>query len=423
MNLSRRLNSSCLASRLLAAGALVALAASLPACGGGGGSGGSSEGVTPAASQSQILIAPTSLPDLESLCAQKGARVVGPVEGTSYYIVEVPPGVDADDFQRDMDGHAECEDTEKDEGVQFPEGGGSTIPIFVDDGFDAIAIQPPMTTIGVQAAQARGFRGAGVVVAVIDTGIVASSPAMLGHVAPGGWDFIDNDADPTDAPNGIDDNGNGFIDEGVGHGTFVSSLILAVAPDAKILPIRALNSDAVGTASSVARGITYAVAHGANVINLSAGLTQSLLVIDQAVASAKAAGVLVVASAGNLSSPVVEFPASLTDVEAVTALDNSGFKASFASWGSSVDLCAPGASLLGAHPLSPSGTARWSGTSFSTALVTGSFALLRGHDLVSQSRDLMKRLEDTSTNVNTINPAYSGRLGKGLINLTAATGP
>jgi hypothetical protein len=69
------------------------------------------------------------------------------------------------------------------------------------------------------------------------------------------------------------------------------------------------------------------------------------------------------------------------------------------------------------------GTARWSGTSFSAALVTGSFALLRGHDPISSSATLWKRLSDTAVSVNALNPLYSGKLGKGRIDLGAATAP
>ena len=260
-------------------------------------------------------------------------------------------------------------------------------------------------------------------VAVIDTGIIASSPVLAGRIAPGGRDFVDGDLDPSDVGNGLDDDGDGLIDEGVGHGTFVASLILSVAPNARILPIRALNSDAVGTASTVARAIAYAVAQHADVINVSAGLQNQLLMIDQAIANAKASGVYVVAAAGNRNLAQIDFPAGSSDVEAVTALDAGAQKAPFASFSSAVDLSAPGVDLIGWHPGGFTGTARWSGTSFSTALVTGCFALLKGHDPLTPNRDLWKRLEDTAASVDAVNPAYAGRLGRGRIDLAAATAP
>ncbi|MCC7139269.1 MAG: S8 family serine peptidase [Planctomycetes bacterium] len=403
--------------------ALAASAALLAACGGGGGGGGgSSGGGDPPASTTQILVSAASLDDLEHLCDDKGARVIGPVEGTSYYLVEIPDGVDADDFLEDMDDELEVEDAEKDEGVGFPEGEGTTVPVFVDEGFDAITAQATLDAVGVPQARARGRRGAGVVVAVVDTGVDASSPALAGHLLPG-FDFVDGDANPADVANGADDDGDGAVDEGVGHGTFVASLVLAVAPDASILPVRALNSDAVGTASTVARAIAWAVANGADVVNLSAGLRVQLLSVQQAIANAKNAGVPVIAAAGNraLSSP--DFPASASDAFCVTSVTLARAKAPFASWGSAVDLCTPGVDVLGAHPRSPTGLARWSGTSFSTAIVTGGFALLRGADGGASSESLLQRLESTSVDVDAVNPLHQGKLGEGMLDLDEATAP
>ena len=400
------------------------LAVLLAACGGGGGGGAGPSGEggpPPAASTTQIVVQPTSLADLERLCGEKGSRVIGPVEGTGWYRVEVPAGATADQFLHDMEGELEVEGADDDRGVAVPEGGGSTVPVFVDDGFDAIAIQSPLQSIGALAARGRGFRGAGVVVAVLDTGVVPTHPSLVGHVAPDGFDFVDDDPDPTDQRNFLDDDGDGLVDEGFGHGTFVASLVLAVAPDATILPIRVLNSDAVGTASSVARGIAWAVSHGADVINLSAGLLSSMPMIDEALANARSAGVLVFACAGNRGTSAVDYPALASAAVGVTALDAAGVRAPFASFDSSLDLSAPGVDLLGAHPLSPSGTARWSGTSFSTALATGAFAVLRGRDFASKSEDLVQRLENTAVSVDALNPMFAGRLGRGRVDLDRAT--
>jgi len=130
----------------------------------------------------------------------------------------------------------------------------------------------------------------------------------------------------------------------------------------------------------------------------------------------------VIAAAGNRQANV-DFPAFLSEAQAVTAVELSGVKASFASYGSSVDVSAPGVDLLGAFPSSPSGVARWSGTSFSTALVTGGFALLRQLDPAGAFEDLLKRLGDTALSVDAQNPSFAGRLGKGRIDLAAATMP
>ena len=400
----------------------VGLAAVLAACGGGGGGSGDVGDVPPPASATVVLVDPTSFDDLVELCDDKGAVILGPVEGTTYYEVQVPAGVEVDDFLEDLNDELEVEDEEEDEGVGVPEGGGGTQAAFVDDVFASIGTQPALTAIGALTAQARGYDGAGVVVAVIDTGVVASSPALAGRLVAG-WDFVGGDADPTDVANGVDEDRDGLVDEGVGHGTFVASLILAVAPQASIMPLRVLNSDSIGTASALARAVQYAIDHGADVINFSGGLAGESSVIVQAAENAKAAGVHVVSACGNRNRSPVDYPANASAVQAVTAIELTGVKASFASYGSDVDFVTPGVDLLGAHPRSPSGLARWSGTSFSTALVTGAFALLRGDDAVSSSEDLFDRLAATATSVDALNLPYQGKLGAGRVNLTAATAP
>lgn len=394
---------------------LLGLSAALAvsACGSGSGVG------IGGASTTQVVVEPQSANDLADIENETGAHVVGPVPGTTYYVVECPPGRDVDEFLDDLDNDGRVVDADRDEGVQFPEGGLSTLPLFGDDPVAVVATQPSLARIGRATALAR-TTGAGVRIAVIDTGVVATHPLLAGHVDPDGWDFVSGDADPTDVGNGIDDDHDGLVDEGVGHGTFVASLVIAVAPGARILPIRALDSDARGTASTIAHAIAYAVEHGVAAINISLGLPQNLALVQQAVQSAKQAGVPVFAAVGNRQG-AVDFPAALADATAVTAVDGSDRRADFASFGSSVDLSAPGVNVVGAHPRSPSGTARWSGTSFATAIVTGGYALLRAQHPETPSADVARILQDTAVGIDPLNPSYSGRLGRGRIDLAAAT--
>jgi hypothetical protein len=402
-----------------------ALALGLAACGGGSGGAPSDpedgEPPPPPASTTQVLVSAPTEEDLLELIEESGATLVSHVEGTTFAVVEIPPGEDTDDFLEDLEDDDRVDEAEHDEGVQVPEGGASTAPLFGDDLLSAVGTQPALARIGVPTARGRAT-GAGVRVAVIDSGLLASHPLVAGRVDPDGYDFVDGDADPTDEANGLDDDGDGRVDEGVGHGLFVASLILAVAPDARIVPLRALDSDAAGTASSVASAIGYAVSHGVDVINLSLGLLPDLSVIRQAVQHAKESGVAVIAAAGNRGQSIVNFPAVLSEVEAVTSVDDADRAAPFASFGSAVDLAAPGVDLIGAFP-SPSGTARWSGTSFSTALVTGGYALLVETHPSLDVEGRLDLLEDTAEPIDALNPRVAGRLGRGRIDLGRATAP
>jgi subtilisin family serine protease len=405
-----------LARRVLAPCVLAALAA----CGGGGGSGGGLEPLaTTTGTPKQVVVQVHEREELDEICRETGATVLGEVAGTDYYTVELPPGTSMAEFLRELDEDTRVVDADEDVPVSLPEGGGSTIPLFGDDPVEEVPLQAALARVGAPGARSRAT-GRGVTVAVVDTGVVASHPLLAGHVAPGGYDFVDGDDDPSEERNFLDDDHDGLVDEGYGHGTFVASLVLAVAPDARILPIRALDTDARGTASSVANAIGWAVARGADVVNLSAGLLADLPMIHQAVANARQAGVLVVASAGNEGS-IVDFPAQLAETEAVTATDLGDVKAPFAAYGPAVDLCAPGVDLIGAHPLGFRGTARWSGTSFSTALVSGACALVRERFPTLPFDEVLRRLEDTAVPVDAMNPAYPGGLGHGRLDVDAAT--
>jgi subtilisin family serine protease len=106
----------------------------------------------------------------------------------------------------------------------------------------------------------------------------------------------------------------------------------------------------------------------------------------------------------------------------VAATDPGDVRADFASYGSAVDLCAPGVDLHGAYPEDP-GTAIWSGSSFSAALVSGAFALLREQHPTWSVSTLVDHVLDTSASISGANPNMSGKLGEGRLDLDAATEP
>jgi subtilisin family serine protease len=337
------------------------------------------------------------------------------------YLIEVPAGADLEELLRELEDDARVVEGEEDRPLSSPEGGGATLPLGGDFFEFQIADQPELLRIGAAAARARAT-GAGVRVAVIDSGISPTHVSLAGHVEPGGWDFVGSDPDPTDEPNGLDDDGDGLVDEGFGHGTFVSSLVLALAPGATILPYRVLDSDSNGLASDVAEAIVRAADAGVDVINLSLGMEHRVLAVGEAVKHARERGVMVVVSAGNTGQEEVTFPASLSSAFSVTAVDASDVLAPFASWGGDVDVSAPGVELIGAYPTAPDAAVMWSGTSFSAALVTGTFALVRELDPLEQPETLLQRIRQTAVDVKALNPGeVQGKMGEGRLDADAAT--
>jgi len=245
----------------------------------------------------------------------------------------------------------------------------------------------------------RSARGARSTVAILDTGLDDRQPALIGHVAPGGYDYIEDDAQPEEVTRGQDRDGDGFTDEGYGHGTFVAGIVALVAPEAKILPQRVLDAEGRGNVFMVAEAIYDAVAAGADVINLSFGTADKIhsKVLDEAVRSAEKRGAVVVAAAGNDGSSSAHYPAAMSGVISVAAqAEDSSDLADFSTRGKWVDLAAPGERVVSTLPC---GFGAWSGTSMAAPFVSGGAAVIIGLRPKIKPTDVVKAIGDGSDKV------------------------
>lgn len=213
---------------------------------------------------------------------------------------------------------------------------------------------------------------AGVVVAVLDTGVSASQQAPAG--APlAGIDLVDADGDPEDEN---------------GHGTAVAARITAACPGCKILPVRVLSSSGSAPWARVAAGVVWAVDHGAEVINVSIAGPDGSEALRNAVEYALAHDAVVVASAGNRGDTTPQYPAAYEGVVAVAAT-TGGKLADWSSRGDWVDVSAPGCASL---PM-VLGTYAWAcGTSFAAPLAAGLAGLARGVDTGVSAATIASRL-------------------------------
>lgn len=204
--------------------------------------------------------------------------------------------------------------------------------------------------------------GTGVVVAVVDSGVDLSHPDLSANLV-GGATFVDCGRGGGPCGNGDWRGKDGEGQDADTHGTHVSGIVAAVtdnglgvagtAPDAKVMPIKALE-DGSGSFEDIAAGITYAVDHGADVVNLSLGAlpgVQALTItglessVTDAIAYATANGVLVVAAAGNEAFPVCDTPSFEPGALCVTATDSNELPAWYSNGAVKPDLdavAAPG---------------------------------------------------------------------------------
>ena len=261
-------------------------------------------------------------------------------------------------------------------------------------------------------------RGGGTLVAILDTGVQSNHPAMSNNFELLGYDFVDNDFAPTDEANGLDDDGDGRIDELYGHGTHIAGIVHLVAPEARLLPLRVLNSDGRGNNFRTASAIMYAAHRGADAINLSLGTPNQSVLLREAVNEAARRGVIVIAAAGNLNTEARQYPAADACVIAVTSVNPHDKKSSFANYGEWIGVAAPGENVYSAFPVD--GYAWWSGTSMATPFVAGQAALLRGTNpqLTLDQAGLL--IGGTANSLDLKNPEYRGRLGEGRIDLLAS---
>ena len=312
----------------------------------------------------------------------------------------------------------------------------------------------PQAWANVAADHAPG--GKGVIVAVLDTGVAYTthgrflrSPDFSRYGFVGGYDFIAHDRYPEDRN---------------GHGTFVAGTIAeatnnhygltGLAFAARIMPVRVLDSQGEGEASTIAEGVRYAVEHGARIINLSLEFSSNVTASDipeliEALRYAHRRGVLVVAAAGNEARTAVAYPARAPYVVAVGASTEHGCLADYSNDGSSLTLVAPGggadANLPGdpnCHPEGPSGRdvfqvtftgasprrfgmpSGYEGTSMAAPHVSATAALVIASGVLGRRptpAQLVARLRATARKLG--GGGDEALYGSGLVDAAAATAP
>jgi subtilisin family serine protease len=218
---------------------------------------------------------------------------------------------------------------------------------------------------------------ASVTVAVLDTGIEVAHPEFAGRIVAG-WDFVQDDADPSDDH---------------GHGTMVAGVLAANADNGfavagvdhfcKILPIKVLDSSAMGTTFDLISGLDYARNHGADVINMSLIDYPTTSGLTAALQAAQDAGIVLVACAGNggLGDADVSGPGVSPHTISVGATNDQDERTGFSGTGAALEYVAPGRNVETVVFGSTADMSMpFSGCSAATPIVAGIASILRSMD-------------------------------------------
>jgi subtilisin family serine protease len=354
------------------------------------------------------------LPGIDLSCALLGCKVLnglGDPQG-QLFVVTFPSLLNAITGLLKVNVQLGIVDVELDQTVTAQDPNAGATPSYLTDKtptpyygstvWHGYLVQPGNQLIGTNSTQSRfGVTGSGVTVAVIDTGVDPNHP-VLKNVLVAGYDFTRNvsggsevsdvnaSPDPSDAQTAdvnqrtvavLDQRTVAVLDGGnyaaFGHGTMTAGIVHLVAPQAKIMPLKAFTASGSGYESNILRAIYYAVQNGAKVMNMSWDFPAYSNELATAIKYAQSQAVIAVASAGNDGKHEFVYPGALPGVINVASTSDEDTQSSFTNYGTPpVFMAAPGEGIMTLYPW---GTyaAGW-GTSFSTPFVAGAAALMLG---------------------------------------------
>jgi subtilisin family serine protease len=252
-----------------------------------------------------------------------------------------------------------------------------------------------------------------IIVAALDTGVALDHPDLVGKLVPG-YDFVNDDDDPSD------DHGHGTYTAGIMAAQSNNNLgVAGVCWGCRVMPVKILDAEGGGAISDFARGIRWAVDHGARVLNISAGVEYSTRTMSDAIRYAIARDVVVVGSAGNTPDGRERWPAAYEEVIAVSATDSGDRAADFASYGAFLDVVAPGVNILSTSWHQGRLTYAWGdGTSGAAPFVSGAAGLLLSQNPGLTPLQVKGVLQDSAHDLGA--PGWDVYYGWGRIDLAQA---
>ena len=266
-----------------------------------------------------------------------------------------------------------------------------------------------LTAIQTPYAWALTQGSSNVIVAVIDSGADWTHPDLSSKLVPG-WNFLTGTSATQDSGG---DSGHGTAVSGVAAAaTNNGAGVAGVGWSTMVMPLEILDSTGSATYSNLASAIDYAADHGARIINISLSGSTASSTLQSAESYAWNKGAVIFAAAGNSANSTPNYPAADPNVVAVSATDVNGTFASFSSYGSWIDLSAPGNNIL--TTMTGGGYGYWYGTSFAAPITAGVAALVLAQKPGLSNSALVALLEQNADDLGT--PGWDQYFGYGQVN-------
>ncbi|MCD8298737.1 MAG: S8 family serine peptidase [Opitutae bacterium] len=355
-----------------------------------------------------------SMRDFLDYARQRGVKILGVIESAgivrvrddaNFAALGIPAGIVGEDYNFRM---------------RIPEEIGASL----DDADARENVVGGRVPVGANALSQLGFsaddlansaRGAGVKIAILDSGI------LLDHIALRGASISQ-----IDVVGGAPDTA-----ESLSHGTAVASLVcgngeggvVGAAANAEIVAVRIFDGNGDADSFTAAAGIYAAIEAGAQIVNISAGLSEDSAVLRQAVEFAISQGVTIVAAAGNEGLTALAYPAAYSGVIAVGAVDAENSSAPFSNVGDNLLSVAPGVGIVAAGTADTNVVTSFSGTSASAPLVAGTLAAAISDSAelgtaasaqILSSEDLADKVAAASDDLGV--PGFDEEYGAGILN-------
>ena len=335
--------------------------------------------------------------EFDKIIKKQGGKQIGKIDGINVRIIQLPPQASEKAVEALLKKNKHLKFAERDMIVR-PEGTAND-PYYLSAWH--------LTKIGATTAW-DVTTGANVVIAVLDTGVDAAHPDLAGRLVPG-WNFYDNNSNSADV---------------YGHGTKVAGSasantnngigVSSVAGSALIMPLRISATDGTATFSNMAKALTWAADKGAHVANISYQSVSGSSTVASAAQYMKNKGGVTVVAAGNTGVEQTFAPSDT--MISVSATTSSDAMASWSSYGSYVDVAAPGAGIWTTS--NGGGYGSVSGTSFASPVTAAVIAMMKSVNPALPPADLEKILFSTAVDLGTA--GFDNKYGHGRINAAAA---